>query len=173
MSDTNLTEALTLLLSNARLREEYREDAERVARELSVVGTDMVTFLNLDLEQLDAQAEGLISKRFYETSRLLPITLRHLDIKGRTLFWEHAAKFWPTGHQRHLVDAVEFCRYLDDDANAFVCRTELNWIRFVLSQKWIALHFVSEQTSGEHRRAIQVFYRNRKRPSRFLIRFGF
>ena len=161
MSTIGLTEALTRLLSDADLRDVYRRDGLAAASELSLSSDDLQVFLSLDPNEVDRQAQGLISKRFYEASHLIPQTLHRVGDASRHHFYEYATPFWPTGHQRHLIDAVEYCKYLkENNLGLMVCRSELNWLRFLVARTACAIHFVADLVvHGKRRRAIQLFFR--------------
>ena len=161
MSTIGLTEALTRLLSDADLRDVYRRDGLEAASELSLSADDLSAFLSLDPSEVDRQAQGLISKRFYEVSRLIPQTLHSVGDASRRHFHEYATQFWPMGHQRHLIDAVEYCGYLkDNNLSLVICRSELNWLRFSVSRTTCSIHFVADLVvHGKRRRAIQLFFR--------------
>ena len=116
----------------------------------------------MDPSELDRQAEALINKRLQEVSRLLPQTMYDLTQPETALFADFAAQFSPTGHERNLTDAYEFCRYLKKHTHETVCRSEMNWVRFLRSRRLCSVHFVRDlMVGGKPCRAIQFFYRKR------------
>ena len=101
-------------------------------------------------EQLDSQAAGLIRKRYHEAARLIPETMSRLGSRSVELFAGFAEGFWPDGHRRHEIDAMEFCRHLAEAGLCATARFEANALRFVIGSRRFAVHFV--RTPGESRR---------------------
>jgi hypothetical protein len=156
----NMTSALARLLTEAPLRDNFRVDAQRTARELSVDADSIDTFCALDPSRLDAQAATLLSKRYHEAFSLLPETCAQLQHNGRDVFMEYAHSHWPEGHRRHLIDAVKFCQFLITLGSRSVCRSEYNRLRFALKGGRLAVHLVADLPVGEKkRRALQLLYR--------------
>ena len=123
--------AFARLLSDRRSRLRFREDPAELADQFGLVGSDRAAFLSLDPDDLDVQADGLISKRLREVAKRMPETWSRLgdDSSGR-LFRMYASHNWPTGHRRHVDDALRFGRYLLDNGVPDVCRAELNQLQF-------------------------------------------
>ena len=163
MPSTDLTTALARLLTDATLRDTYRQDRRLAAQRLSVGRGDIDAFCSLDPTGLDNQAKTLLKKRFHEASRILPETCSRLGQDARTWFWKYAQTHWPEGHRRHLEDAVCFCDFLIDTDNRNVCQSELNRLRFALEGRRLAVHLVRDLLviGGRRRRAIQILYRSR------------
>ena len=159
MNNIDLTTALARLLSSESLRRVFAGSPHEAARRIDLRNADLEAFLAIDRFDLDLQASGLISKRRHEVSRLLARTVTQLGDEFGRLFWNYATHYWPTGHQRHLTDAVEFCRYLDAHDIRAVDRSEFNRLDFAVSKERFSIRLVRERDS-RHRRWIQLLFRN-------------
>jgi len=160
----DLTTAMARLLTDSELRLAFRDDCEQLANELNLCCDDRAAFLGLDVDQLDQQADGLISKRREEVARLIPETWQRLGPSSDPLFRSFAESFWPASHKRHTEDAVAFAKFLQAQSIIVVYQPELNWRQFQLSDRrwrfcWIRDYLVNE----EPHRALQLLYRWRGR----------
>ena len=126
-----LAGALARLLSSRGLRAALRADPHRCAATLGLAGEGKV-LSRLPLDDLDAQGEALLAKRFHEVARLLPGTVGSLGAAAREHFDRYAETHWPAGHGRHREDAVAFGRALRASGVVGVDGAELNRIRFQL-----------------------------------------
>lgn len=157
---TDLTAALARLLSDASLRRDFARDPVEVAHGLDVAETHRVAFCSLRAEQLEAQARVLLDKRFHAVADLLPRTMMRLGDDARALFDAHALSFWPTGHRRHLEDAVAFTEFVISRHPMFVDVAEINRLRFLKCDGRIRLHFAGVRVPGSRpRRAVQLLFR--------------
>ena len=152
----DLTTVLGRLLSERGLRDGLRRDPEGLARELDVEPSWLE---GLNFDDLHAQAEALLNKRFEEVSRILPQTLSLLGATAVEVFRAHAEGFWPAGHRRHVEDALAFGRFLE--ARGLPCSaSELHRLRFSSGRERLSLRWVSDALAGgRRRRALQVLYR--------------
>ena len=96
------------LLTDSCLRESFRKDPIAVATQLNIRPSEQLLFVELDADQLEAQAATLVNKRLHEVHGLMPRTFRALGVKAQPYFLSYSTTFWPKGHHRHLVDAVRF-----------------------------------------------------------------
>ncbi len=162
MPGIDLTTALGRLLSDAALRREHVRDPRALARRLEVDAAHLAAFLGLDRDGLEIQAETLIAKRFHEVAGMLPETTARLGATARARFFEFAETAWPTGHRRHLADAVAFCRFLARRGGPRPCDAEFNRLGFALDRRWLALHLVRRYPNpARHRAALQILFRRR------------
>ncbi len=172
MPGIDLTTALGRLLSDPALRREHARDPEALARHLNVDAAHLDSFLGLDRDGLEVQAEALIAKRFHEAACLLPETTARLGETARALFFEFAKGTWPTGHRRHLEDAVAFGRFLRRRGGPGPSDAEFNRLRFALERRWLALHLVWRFPHGaRHRAALQLLHRRRGGRARQTVIF--
>lgn len=171
MAELDLTTALARLLSDASLREAYRQDRRGTAARLAVRPADRSGFLSLDPSLLDRQADTLLNKRLHEVRRLLPDTFTRVGAEAPSLFRAYAQTRWPVGHMRHVDDAVAFCRHLLANGTGKVNRAELNRLRFVLRRQRLAVHLVPDLiTAGRPRPGVQLLYRPRgQSPRQFVL----
>ena len=161
MTNINLTTALTRLLSDTQLRSAYGIDRYRVAREMSIAQCDLEAFVALNLRDLEQQAQCLIDKRYYEVARLLPQTVKRLGSDAQVLFVKHAS-FWPVGHRRHFIDAIEYCGYVHRSHPEKIVQAELIWLRFQLSNRWLGIYrIVDIDPDGKKTMSVHLFVRLR------------
>jgi len=157
----DLTTALARLLSETKLREEYRRDRQELTRRLSIPESDLLAFLSIDPIGLEAQAKTLVNKRLNEVSRVIPETYSKLGERGRKYFLDYVENYWPRGHRRHLEDAAAFCRYLVEHGVRDVSHEELNRLQFAVNRKRFAIHLVPDfLVNGRARHALQILYRD-------------
>ena len=157
---TDLTAALARLLSDDSLRRDFARDPASVARALDVAEPHRAAFCSIRAEQLDTQAGVLLGKRFHEVAVLLPRTIQRIGNVARELFRTYAETFWPTGHRRHIEDAVAFGRFIARRNRAFIDVVEFNRLCFLISGRRVRLHFAGVRVPGTRpRRAVQVLCR--------------
>jgi hypothetical protein len=156
-----LVQTLAQLLSNSCLRQAFREQPQRVLDDLGISGRTRQFFLELPVAQLEVQAKLLIRKRMREVQQLIPLTMQYLGKQTSEIFWQFAENNWPTGHQRHLVDADRFCRFLLEQGHP-VNQCEYHRIRFRLSRAKWRLYFVRDAViAGRRKYAVQFLFRSR------------
>ena len=131
----NWVDAQTRLLIDANLRCRFRSNPDSVAHELAIGDSEKRLFVSLDPAELEAQAESLIRKRFHEVQQRLPKTCDGMGEHRLNVFRRYARQHWPTGHERHHTDAVEFGAYLQGLRTGLLFVPEWNRERFTLSRK--------------------------------------
>ena len=109
---TDLTMAIGRLLSDASLRDEFRNDPVSVAEKIDLQPDHVAMFVGLDIDQIESQATTLLSKRWNEVRQLIPGTVSDLGDEARDLFMFYANQHWPEGHRRHPLDAYQFLQFL-------------------------------------------------------------
>ena len=133
----NASELFEILLADAARREELQADASAFAVKYSLDQEAIQFVRQLDWDGLNAQASALIKKRFHECLVYIPNTAKANEnlTKEFTVF---ARSFWPDGHKRHRLDAVEFLKWLKKKRMS-VDRCELYWNQFQLQRKRCAV----------------------------------
>ena len=96
--------------NDKRLRASFRTDPVAIARELKIRPPEIALFVAMNPDQLDAQADILVQKRFHEVGKWLPLTFNALGEQAGIEFIAYSATFWPESHRRHLLDAARFAR---------------------------------------------------------------
>ena len=167
---------LAKLLSERRLREEFRRDRLQVIDELNVSAAQAEQLMSISMEQLDAQAESLIAKRYNEVRELAPQTWMRLGEHAVKCFIQYAeTSKWPSGHQRHMVDAVRFCEFVRLNCKDCFLQSEYQWLTFRCGKRHFRFCFTFDYMLGDKRKwAIQYFWRDKKQsPNRtaFFMRF--
>ena len=79
---------------------------KRRKKQIGKNSTDIFT------KQIESFALSLHRKRFNEICRLLPKSTRAIGARFSTLFFEYADQHHSSGEQKHLNDALCFCRFL-------------------------------------------------------------
>ncbi len=151
------------LLSDSTLRAEFQNDPGGVANQLGIPIEEQPDFLKLDPAQLEAQANGLITKRMQEVRQLLPLTFENLGNRGEKLFLDYAESYWPEGHHRHLLDAIQFASHLRSKRAKTLCETEVNFLKFIQQPKVMRLHLALHRRNGMRSRpGLQILFTLRK-----------
>ncbi|MDG1890417.1 MAG: hypothetical protein P8L18_03820 [Verrucomicrobiota bacterium] len=165
----DFTTALSLLLSRSDFRRRLKETPGALLDEWNMNAEDRTSLLSIDLDHLEQQANGLISKRFHEVRPLLPMTLKELPMHGRKYFFKFADSFWPEGHHRHVLDALAFARFLerqkgDTCSNHF----EKAWLTFLIgNRRWITHALADFPWKNRLYYAWVIMYRNHKNIPRY------
>ncbi|MBT7537543.1 MAG: hypothetical protein HN610_18435 [Verrucomicrobia bacterium] len=159
----DFTTALSLLLSRKDFRDRLRDSPDALLDEWNMSPSDRACLLALNHEPLSQQADGLISKRFHEVRQFIPRTLKALPMRGRKLFFKFADDCWPEGHQRHLLDALGFARFLEQEGgDVSPNRFELTWLSFLIGDRKWSFHLLSDFPWKDRiYYAIVFFYRTR------------
>ncbi|MAQ90284.1 MAG: hypothetical protein CMM03_10550 [Rhodopirellula sp.] len=133
----NSSELFEMLLANSVCRTELKKNRDDFTRKHRLE-QDAISFLNqLDLEELETQATALINKRYSETLSHIPNTARaNGDLKQE--FAQFAVDYWPNGHKRHRLDAIQFLCHLKRK-KLVVDMFEFYWNQFQLKQKSISV----------------------------------
>lgn len=165
---TDFSSALARLLKDAELRRRFRDDPAATVDELLSEPSDRAALLEVDPDQLDEQAEGLVRKRFTEVAKLLPRSMASLGASAFSFFSEHAANFWPEGRRRHIDDAASFARYLRRRGVSAACEAELNAAIFAGGERLVAVRLSRIIVGRRRRRALQILFRH-PRPTRQIF----
>lgn len=167
--NSTFTAALARLLTDRDLRLRFRTEPEHVCNSLGLNDTDAQQLIAVPSEQLDAQATGLIRKRYHEVTRLLPETMSRLGSRRFELFAEFAEQFWPQGQRRHEIDALQFCRHLARTGRCPAAMLEANALRFALGRRKFAVHLVRTPRCRS-RWNVQLFVRRKSHSRQFRWR---
>lgn len=159
MIHTDFVTALGQLLSSPALRASFAANPHGVADMLDVDNKDRALFTSLSPQQVNTQAELLITKRMHEVHKFLPQTFRILGNDGTDLFYNHAINYWPNSYRRHHEDAYQFCQYLKQNRIS-LDQGEFNKIRFILSRKHLGLSVARDALiDGKKYPVVQLFYK--------------
>jgi len=140
------------LLSDAEFRLQFFGDRAQAIQRLGVDDATATLLMRLDRSAIERQAKSLISKRCHQVRKSLPITAEKLASDFDQLFQAFAETFWPTGHRRHIIDAVHFCRHLRLLRPECVCSQEHRALEFVLSGRRIAVRLFNGAEINNRRR---------------------
>lgn len=160
MRDIDLITALGQLLTNPSLRRLFRHDPVLTANHVKLRHEDLVLFVALDPDGMEAQAETLMKKRLRAVRSILPELFENNDEVIAQHFFAYAETVWPNGHTRHQQDAIHFAHYLLTK-ETILSKAEQNRIRFLVHRKRLGVHFVKRMMiRGRSRSVIQIFYRS-------------
>ena len=154
---TDETTLLSSLLTDARMREALRSSSQTFITKHALNDSLSAFVLSLDLDQLDKQAECLIQKRFSEVKMLLPRTIAQLGKEAWCRFSEYATRYWPRGHRRHLLDAVQFGNYCFARSQPFD-RCEWSCLQFLLGSNRFSLQWFKLDSPWHYALLIQWRY---------------
>ena len=105
--------ALARLLTDPELRERFGTEPDVVGGELELQADEIDDLLTVAASELVIFADSLVTKRFNEVSKLLPITSRVAGEQFRDLFLEFAPTYNPRSVKKHYEDAVAFSRFME------------------------------------------------------------
>jgi hypothetical protein len=158
------------LLSDRRLREQFRHAPKDTAERSGLTGGDLQTAASVDVDALDTQAELLIAKRRHEAQRLLPTTFSNIGEPVKDHFADYAESCWPNGNRYHHRDAAGFCTYLRQHRIPGLCNSEANLVRFEARGAKLSAHPVRDlPIRHRHRPGLQILYRMQGRTRQLAI----
>jgi hypothetical protein len=165
LRETEFSEALGCLLTDGRLRDDFAVDPDGVISSLCQDALVRVQLAALKIEELEAQAEVLLGKRFEMIKRILPVLICRLEMQAWPLFRQYARNRWLPSPQ----DALEFAEYASQKNSVGINMREVNRLRFAVGTKAaLKLHWISLR----HSPALQVLMRLRKdRWREFVLSF--
>lgn len=168
MKSLGFVDALAALLSDDQLRAQFVRDKSEVAKQLGMAEADKSLLMELDVEQLEQQAQCLLLKRQSEAADHLPRTWKQLGADGSRLFQEYAKEAaWPAGHRRHTLDALAFCEFLQTQQATAVSELEYSVIRFQAGTRRFAIACVKDfHVNDRAHRALLVFFRGKQSRAR-------
>ena len=148
------THVLAKLLSSSSQRNAFSKDKKVYLQSFNLAEQDSQILANIDVRQLNKQADALIGKRWFEVRGLLPDTCGRLGLHGRKLFFQYADTYWPQGDLKHLEDAYRFCRFLKQFNPAFVCDLEMNKMNFLRGDKRLWFYWVKGLTIRNRQKSV-------------------
>jgi hypothetical protein len=161
--ETEFTEALGRLLTDGQLRDDFAVNPDGVISSLCKNALVQAKLVNLKIEELEAQAEVLLRKRFEVIKGILPGLVCRLDLKAWPLFRQYARSRWLAAPQ----DALDFAEYAYAQNSSKIDIREMNRLRFALQPgPTVKLFWI---TLGETYPAIQILVRSKKLHWRELV----
>lgn len=115
MGLAEIQRALANLYTDERLREHFVRDSLSVGRELGLSEDEAQQIAKIPLSQLSFFSNSLVSKRFGEVVKLMPLTQKVLGKSFDNAFRKFAQDFNPNDIKKHLNDAVTFAKYLESN----------------------------------------------------------
>lgn len=161
------------LLADRELRSRFILDRQAVAKEQRLSPADLGLAEQIDTNQLEQQAKALIDKRYYEVAELIPLTIQGIGQHSRDLFDVYAQSNWPTGHQRHLTDALQFHTHLRSHRAPGLCRAEANRLRFILDERRCMCRLALDIPIHYHTYpGLELLWRRKGNLHRYVIRLA-
>jgi hypothetical protein len=158
VAEIDFTTALGRLLRDDALRAKFSSDPAAVATELGVSRHDYEAFVALSANQIERQALALLQKRYHDVRKFARVTCNRLGTTAWSTFVVYAQSHWPTGHNRHLRDALAFC-----ERTVNRCGCELNRLQFALGKRRFAFHPVKDlPINARLHPALQILSRSRR-----------
>jgi hypothetical protein len=162
VAEIDFITALGRLLRDGNLRDAFTASPQTAAAQINLCRDDWPAFSRLAPEDLEFQARILLRKRLALVRQLLPETVRKLGEKFWPLFLEYSRVNWPMEQRTALHDAFGFCRRLKQQHSQLVSESEWNRLRFAISEKHLAIHWLLRETiHGRTRSMLQIFLRGR------------
>jgi hypothetical protein len=157
------------LLASREMRSLLRHDRVELARRLHLRASETDAIASLDPDGIDRQARGLVDKRWQETAKLMPRTVRRLGSEGKSIFEIYADTYWPEGHRRHLLDASAFLDYMRRCGNLPADAEECARIHFFAGSARLAIRFHKRLGHGSQSGpGVQFLWRRGRVFERFL-----
>lgn len=162
MNSPDTVRMLALLLHSQSLRDQLRSCPATFIATQGLSEEVAQVIASLDCDQLDRQAEALLSKRQFQVAQLIPQTWHSLGSSASEQFQNYVEQTtWPETHQKHERDAQRFCRYLQQQRIPGYLKSEHNWLNFHLHKRWFRIHWVTDLVIDQQRFCgIQVLGRN-------------
>ena len=168
---TDFVSALAQLLFNPALRKTFLANPATAAELLNLADEARPMFLSLSPQQVEHQAQLLITKRMRETFQQLPVTVKCLGPSVVATFTEYATQYWPQTHRRHSDDALQFCQFLYTRQLPFN-QSEYNRCRFRSDSKRLQVCLAKDAVvNGRLHLALQVLYRRKGYQGEWRIYF--
>jgi len=107
-------DVLVELLTNEETRASFAQAPSSFATQWPLSTADRARLIALDVDELQLQAEVQMKKRLHEVMEMIPLTVQLLGGRFASSFRAYAKTApWPTGHLRHVEDAVAFAQWLE------------------------------------------------------------
>lgn len=105
---------LARLFTDESLRRNFLKDAAKVGAENGLQNAEIEDLKAVLPEEIAFFAESLYWKRLREAEKFLPLTKNCLQDNFADLFREFSQNYNPQTVKKHLEDAIEFCKFLQN-----------------------------------------------------------
>jgi len=172
-TEPDFTTALARLLSNSTLRKRFFLNPDAIITEFSLSKNDRDNLLSLSFNEIEIQATTLLNKRLHEVQKMIPATFAYDKLLLTGEFFNYAQNYWPTGYNKHSLDAVHFCQYLKLKKLPFSA-AEVNRLKFSSKQHHFAVYFHKKlPVCGHYHLALQIMYRFRVKQKELQLYLAF
>ncbi len=157
LQEIEFSEVLGRLLTDGRLRDSFAPDRDGAVASLCHDMRLRLELSALKIEELEAQAEVLLRKRFDSVKKMIPGFVCPLETQAWPLFKKYARSCWRQGRE----DALAFARYAEASEPEKFDAREMNRLLFALGNgTCLKLHGVRSRGNCP---ALQILFRFRKR----------
>lgn len=158
--ETDFITAFGRLLRDGKLRDVFSADPRAAAAQIQLKQADLAAWSQLVPADVEFQAQVLLRKRLDLVKYFAPETCRRPGDGLWPIFLKYARINWPPEGAARIVDAFQFCRFLEDKKPGATEPSELNRLTFALGRSRLAVHWVNlPMKNGNPRRGFQIFLR--------------
>jgi hypothetical protein len=164
---------LARVFTDENLRLSFWENPEIVGKENGLDDREIVQLKEIFADDLNYFADSLFHKRLHEVEKLLPLTKRVLDKDFAKLFRQFSRNFQSSSIKKHLEDAIEFCKYLQQlqpDNIKNTAKFEQTKHEFFSYQKRFSICFLRHDVFNQSGRfRLAVWYRIGNKTRHFIL----
>jgi hypothetical protein len=164
---------LARLFTDKNLRQSFWENPSKIGKDNGLSELEISQLNEIVSKDLDFFAESLFHKRLQEVEKLLPLTKKFLDKDFSKVFRGFSQTFQPKSIKKHLEDAIEFCKYLQNVETQYVkdaAKFEQTKHEFFSRQKLVSLCLLKHNIFNLKKKiTIAVWYRTGNQTRHFIL----
>jgi hypothetical protein len=130
---------LAKLFTDPKYRRAFLSEPLRIGVDAGLSSVEIEDIAAIQPNELGFFSDSLLWKRRREVEKLLPLVRKVLSTDFDRIFSEFSAFYNPQSIKKHLEDAVEFCKFLDDHRFGLLARDsamfESTRLEFLRSKK--------------------------------------
>jgi hypothetical protein len=116
---------LAKLYTDENVRRAFLSEPEKIGKENNLSEEEIADLQEILPDEINAFADSLFYKRLREVERFLPLTRKVLEQDFENHFREFSRNFNPKSVKKHLEDAIEFTRFLQEKDFEFLWLKDL------------------------------------------------
>lgn len=105
---------LARLYTDEKLRRNFFAEPEKIGAQNDLTAAEIAEIAEIAPQELDFFAESLFWKRLREAEKFTPFTKKALGAEFQNLFQKFSQTYNPRTVKKHLEDAFEFCKFLQN-----------------------------------------------------------
>ena len=137
MSLSTVQQVLARIYTDSKLRDDFLTNPDVVGISFGLNCQEIQQLSKLSSQQVNLFASSLKHKRLGEIRKLLPLTNKVLGKELDRLFFKYSETYLPTGSKKHLLDAIAFTKFLEQ--NITTDNIQPAWVLDVLRYEKIRL----------------------------------